>query len=73
MKIKNAILRYFLRGLVAGIVGFFISLPLAFFAALTTILAGTVAVALFLIVYIPLALIISGWVMTRTVKEWITG
>ena len=70
-KMKGQITKYLLRGLVATIIGSLISLPITFFITLMTFLVGLPGLIIFLIVYIPLSLTISGYIMTKVVKDWI--
>lgn len=69
-KTRDGLVKYFLRGLVAAIVAFLINLPLGFVMGLASTALGIIIIPIF-IIYIVGVIIISGWVMTKTVKEWV--
>lgn len=70
-KTRDGIVKYFLRGLVAAVVAFLINLPLSFVMALVSLGGlGLVIIPLYLI-YLAVVLVIAGWVMTKTVKNWV--
>jgi len=72
MKKKNndGFMKYFIRGVVAALIMWIITLPLSFligFITLGNVVIGGILIVVYFIMLFPL----SGYIMTRVVKDWV--
>lgn len=66
---KRGLLMYLLIGLIVAVLSYFVLLPFNVLILLLSMTGSIILLSLLILIYIPIALLLSGWVIVKVV-EW---